>query len=224
MKEQRLWHRYSHVCFFSYALIYMPWFYYLEQRTEVHYHYIRCALDHLIPFNRYFIVPYYFWFLFVGATGLYFFFASKTDFQKLAIFLIIGMTSFLLISTFYPTAVHLRPAVVPGDDIFTSWVRLLYRIDTPTNVFPSIHVYNSLGCLIVISHSKRLQEKQFLISATHVFVFMIILSTLFLKQHSIIDVAGAFVFALIVKVVLYGVEDVNRFKINLKSIKRRAIL
>lgn len=224
MKKRKLWKKYNHAWVLLYALIYMPWFCYLEQRTNVHYYYIKCALDYLIPFNRYFIVPYYLWFVFVGVTGTYFFFTDKKGFQKLAAFLITGMTLFLLVSTFYPTALHLRPLVVEGNDIFAQLVRLLYRLDTPTNVFPSIHVYNSLGCLVAISNSEKLQKKRYVIPATRLMTVLIILSTLFLKQHSIIDVFGACILALVMRVILYGAEEYNRFKIRIKTGKRRAIL
>ena len=38
----------------------------------------------------------------------------------------------------------IRPGVFPRDNLFTRAVGLLYRIDTPTNVLPSMHVFNAI--------------------------------------------------------------------------------
>lgn len=55
------------------------------------------------------------------------------------------MTIFLIVSYAYPNAQHLRPVEFPRDNIFTDVVRWLYKTDTPTNILPSIHVFNSLA-------------------------------------------------------------------------------
>ena len=47
-------------------------FCYLENyRPAVYYAPMRCALDHWIPFCKWFVIPYAFWFLFVGGMLLY---------------------------------------------------------------------------------------------------------------------------------------------------------
>lgn len=206
MNKIPLWKKYSHAWVFLYFLIYMPWFTFLEQRTITQYHYIRSALDSHIPFNKYFVIPYLLWFGFIGITVLYFFLADKTGFKKLMTFLIAGMTVFLLISTLYPTALNLRPPMVNGNDMFARLVRFIYEIDTPTNVFPSIHVYNSLGCLIAVIDSQELSQRKAVVFITCVLTIAIILSTMFLKQHSVIDVTGAFLMALAFYPVIYAYE------------------
>ena len=57
----------------------------------------------------------------------------------------IGMTLFIVVSVVYPNELRLRPAGFDHDDIFTRLIINLYRTDNPTNVAPSIHVYNSLA-------------------------------------------------------------------------------
>ena len=66
------------------------------------------------------------------------------------------MTVFLLISTFFPNIQHLRPLKMPRDNVFTHLVLLLQKVDTPTNLWPSIHVYNSIGAHLTISCRPRL--------------------------------------------------------------------
>ena len=65
--------RYKHAWVFLYALIYMPWFWFLEKHVTMNYHVVQTALDEEIPFIEYFIVPYMLWFVFIAATFLYFF-------------------------------------------------------------------------------------------------------------------------------------------------------
>ena len=48
----------------GYMCIYFPIFSLLEQFCEPRY-VIHCALDDIIPFNEWFVIPYVIWFLFV---------------------------------------------------------------------------------------------------------------------------------------------------------------
>ena len=50
--------KYGHAWAFLYALIYMPWFMWLEKTVTTDYHVIHVALDDKIPFCEYFIIPY----------------------------------------------------------------------------------------------------------------------------------------------------------------------
>lgn len=59
-----------------------------------------------------------------------------------------------------PTDSTFVPAVMPRDNIFTRMVAALYRTDTPTNLWPSIHVYNSLGAHFAIIRSKCFEKKK----------------------------------------------------------------
>jgi membrane-associated phospholipid phosphatase len=83
-------------------------------------------------------------------------------------------------------------------------VERLYEVDTPTNVTPSIHVYNSLGVMIAVwkTDAKLVRSKVSRISMT-VLGFLIILSTMFLKQHSFSDVIIATGLALFSYILVY---------------------
>ena len=86
----------------SYILVYLPWFFYLEQKVTDNYAVMHVALDDRIPFNEYFIIPYLFWFVYVAGAVLYFFFTDKQDYYRLCTFLFVGMTISLLICTVFP--------------------------------------------------------------------------------------------------------------------------
>lgn len=190
-----LLHKYKHAWVFLYAFIYFPWFCYLEKNVTNEFHIIHTALDEKIPFVELFVIPYLLWFGFITFAALYFFFTDQTGFYRMAAFMITGMTVFLIISTIYPNGQILRPTEFARDNIFVDMVRHLYEGDTPTNIFPSIHAYNSIGVHLAVRNSERLKKNRLAQHGTFVLSVLIILSTMFLKQHSILDVIGAIVLA-----------------------------
>ena len=74
-----------------YAIPFYIWFYLLEINVKPEI-WLRSSLDNLIPFNEWFVVPYYFWYLYVPAAIVYLFFTSKEHYLKLCGFLFTGMT------------------------------------------------------------------------------------------------------------------------------------
>lgn len=198
--------KYKHGWVFSYILIYVPWFLYLEKHVTKNYLVIHAAIDDEIPFIEYFIVPYLLWFVFIAAVMLYFFFTDVEGFYKLARLMFTGMTIFLVVSTLVPNGLNIRPYIFERDNIFVDMVKLLYRADTPTNVMPSIHVYNSLAACIAICQSKALQKHRAVCVGSYVLAALIILATMFLKQHSVIDVTTAFVMAYMLYQFFYAPE------------------
>lgn len=198
--------KYKHGWVFSYLFVYLIWFFYLEKHVTKNYLEIHSAIDDRIPFIEYFIIPYLSWFLFIAIVFLYFFFTDVEGFYRLARLTFAGMTIFLIISTLIPNGVHLRPVVFERDNVFVDMVRMLYWADTPTNVMPSIHVYNSLAACIAICHSRKLQEHKAVCYAAYFIAALIILSTMFLKQHSVVDVSTAFVMAYTLYFVFYVPE------------------
>lgn len=190
-----LLHKYKHAWVFLYAFIYFPWFYYLEKNVTDEFHIIHTAFDEKIPFVEFFVIPYLLWFGFITFALLYFFFTDKNDFYRMTAFLITGMTVFLIISTLYPNGQMLRPTEFTRGNIFVDLVKQLYRTDTPTNIFPSIHAYNSIGVYLAVRNSERLRKHKLVQCSSLILSVLIILSTLFLKQHSVIDVIGAMVLA-----------------------------
>ena len=201
-----LFDKYKHAWVFVYVLIYLPWFFYLEKQVTYDYNLVQTDLDYKIPLLEIFIIPYLLWFLFVACTVVYFFFKDRQEFYRLAIFLAFGMTLFLIICTIWPNGHTLRPQYYERDNILVDLVKRLHTTDTPTNVFPSIHVYNSLACYAAVRNSKHLKNKKWIQVITFALTASITLSTMFLKQHSFIDVIGAGVFALIAYYFVYANE------------------
>ncbi len=185
-----------------YGVIYLAWFGHLEKTIDK-YRIIHVTLDDYIPFCEIFVIPYFLWFLYVAVVVGYFFFKDKDDYYKCCTFLFTGMTIFLLVSTLWPNGQNLRLATMPRDNIFTHMVAMLYKTDTPTNLWPSIHVYNSLGCHFAIIKSTHFEKKKGIRIASLILCSSIILATMFIKQHSVYDVTTAFIMATIMYLIVY---------------------
>ena len=196
--------KYKHAWLLLYAFIYLPWFCYLEKTVTRNFHVMHASLDDLIPFNEYFIVPYLLWFLYVGAAIFYFLITSKEDYYKLCIFLFSGMTISLIICTFFRNGTDLRPVIDPDKNIFTALVAYIYRTDTCTNVFPSIHVYNSIGVHIAVARSERLRGHRLIRLGSGLLMISICMATVFLTQHSVLNLIGAVILAYVIYGIVYG--------------------
>lgn len=221
---KKFYERYKHaIPLFIYAIIYLSWFGYLEKTVKRPANLIHMNLDDKIPFCEVFIVPYLLWFVYISAVVLYFFFKDKQDYYRACTFLFTGMTVFLVVSTLWPNGHHLRPAVMPRDNIFSTMVAMLYKTDTPTNLWPSIHVYNSLGAHFAVFRNEKLHRKPVIHIGSLVLCVSIILSTMFLKQHSVFDVLTAFIMAAVMYIVVYGFDIVTIWQNHRYGVRRRRI-
>ena len=102
-------------------------------------------------------------------------------------YLLIWITAYVFFFVVYPTAAP-RPDSVTGEG-FAMWgLRALYSADPPHNCFPSLHVAHSFVSALACSRVHRRLGLVALIAAT-----LVALSTLFTKQHYVLDVvAGVF--------------------------------
>lgn len=208
MKELKgLCQKYGHaVPLLLYGIIYLSWFTWLERTNTKNYHIIHMAVDDDIPFCEVFIIPYLLWFAYVSAVVVFLFFKNKTDYYKSCAFLFTGMTVFLIISTLFPNGHNLRLTEMPRDNVFTSMVAALWKTDTPTNLWPSIHVYNSIGAHLAVMHNETLRSKKPIWMGSGILALSIILSTMFIKQHSVFDVLTGILMGTFMYVLVYRRE------------------
>lgn len=185
-----------------YAVFYMMAFFYLERRN-VAVHEIDFELDAYIPFCEVFIVPYLLWFAYVAVTVVFLCIRDRDESERLVAFLVTGMTMFIVISAVFPNGHNLRPTVFPRENIFTDLIRNLYAADTPTNILPSIHVYNSIAIMIAVTRSRCFAGHGVIRAAMLGLGFSIICSTVLIKQHSMLDVLLAFLLSAVMYSVCY---------------------
>ena len=116
------------------------------------------------------------------------------------------MTISLIICTFFPNGTDLRIEVDPQKN-FCSWlVSMLHVADTSTNVFPSIHVYNSVAVHCSVMNSAALRDKVWLRRGSFAAMVLICMSTVVLKQHSVLDVVGALILAYLMYPLVYATD------------------
>ena len=201
---KKFYQKYKHaIPLIVYFTIYMTWFSHLEKTVTKDYRVIHTFLDDYIPFCELFVIPYFLWFGYVAVTVLFFLLKNKEDYYKTCTFLFTGMTIFLIISTLFPNGHDLRLTEMPRDNIFTRMVNGLWATDTATNLWPSIHVYNSLGAHFAITKSSCFENKKGIRIGSLILCVSIILSTMLIKQHSVFDVITAFIMAFIMYLVVY---------------------
>ena len=149
------------------------------------------AVDKFIPFNKYFILPYVSWYVFMPFFSAVLCILDKERYFKLLITLNIGMITCYIIYYFYPTYVP-RPMII-GTDFFSNTVLNLYEVDNPYNCFPSIHVLNSVLIALYTYESEKVYK--FIKAICVIISGSIILSTMFIKQHYFADVVAGIIFA-----------------------------
>ncbi len=190
-KKLRLRNLYSkefrHLFLLLFWFFYLLSFFILERVVIAQYTSVYSQLDDIIPFCEFFIIPYVFWYLYLVIIHLYTLKYDVDSFKKLMYFLILSFGIATVVFMVFPNMQQLRPKDFTRDNIFTDTVKFLYVIDTNTNVCPSLHVVGSLAVLFTAWNTKGLNRPLyrtiFLIVAV-----LIMLSTVFLKQHSVVDI------------------------------------
>ena len=195
--------RFAHVKLLGGWLVYFL-FYFLTENLipPERCHVIHSALDDLIPFNEYFAVFYCFWYVLLVGSLLYYFLYDVESFKNLQRFIIVTQVAAMLVYILYPSIQLLRPAVMPRDNILCRLMFAIYAFDTPTGVCPSLHVAYSIGIASVWCKDRRAPGwwKAFVV----VCAVLISLSTAFVKQHSVIDIASALPVGLLAEYLVYG--------------------
>ena len=125
---------------------------------------------------------------------------------------------------FLPTAI-VRPQL-NGDSIWMSLLRHLYRVDTPDNLFPSIHCILGWHCWIAVRDKKDFPI--WLRGSNLLLAVAVCLSTLTVRQHVLLDVLAG----ILLSEICYSISDImpirslytglaDRLTGNIKPIQER---
>lgn len=208
-------YKYKHAWVFIYMIPYLLWYFGLQHwRGDVVFVDVYTSIDKMLPFVPLFIWPYIYWYLFVVVTVLYLFFVDTSDFYKNVAFLFIGMTICLIIFSIFPTSYDHRPINWEADPISSFFINSIYTADKCQNVFPSIHVYNSIGCAIAVVKHEGFKNNKTIKGVAIISAILITLSTMLIKQHSIMDALSAGVLAIIMYIFVYKIDYTSFFKRN----------
>ena len=199
-----------HLWYQLYWVIYLVWFFWLDNTITQPKYIIHAPLDDLIPFNKWFVIPYCSWFLLLVAVTALLWWKDTASYDKLCLMMFSGMTFCLIVYMLLPNGLDLRPTVEEiGRSNPAMWVmQLLWKADASVNVCPSIHCQSTACMAIAISESKLAEERPVLRPIALVWAALICLSTVFTKQHSVLDVVCGLAVAVVWLPVLY--RDRNR--------------
>ncbi|MBD1929941.1 inositol phosphorylceramide synthase [Trichocoleus sp. FACHB-90] len=143
-------------------------------------HVVKLQFEEQIPFLPFFSIPYISFIPFLLITIIYLAFFYK-KYQSVFISFLSCQLIAYLVYTFYQTSVS--RADIVSKDIFSTIVAYIYSVDKPYNCFPSLHVSLSMICLLY-----WIKTSPVIKIPMSIFVALIILSTLFIKQHYVLDV------------------------------------
>ena len=195
-------------------------FYWAEQVFHpARFYVMHCWLDDYIPFCELFLIPYLSWFLFLFGIHIYTFLFDRPAFQKLMHFIILVYSIALLIFFLYPNCQTLRPAVFPRDNAFTRFIAAFYQFDTNTNVCPSLHVVGSLAVWTAARETRLFLRRKWRLFF-HAATILICLSTVFLKQHSVLDLLAGVVVCLLAYAPVYRRQQLYSLLLSLRRTKQ----
>lgn len=208
--------QFSHLFYLLFWPIWGLLFSWLEGRDEIEYHVVECELDELIPFCEFFVIPYLFWFIFLAGMLVYGLFLDVEAFRKMSQFILITYMTTALIYIIWPSQQMLRPETFARDNIFTRFMAHFYAFDTNTNVCPSLHVIGSMAALFAGWNSKYFCRRPWKITFV-IITILICLSTVFLKQHSALDVLPALVISFAAYFPIYASKKKTQGHVKLEA-------
>lgn len=185
---------------------------------------VESALDRKIPFCEWFLIPYVIWYFCIAYVLIYPLFKDKREFWRANLLIDLCMILPMIFCTVVPNGIDtaLRPdfATLGRENILTWGVQLIYAADSPPrNCMPSMHVSVAWAMFFAILQSKIMLKKPIYKALFGVFALLVSLATVFIKQHSILDVFVGFGVAVLVFIAVYIGEKVYDKKVydNKKS-------
>ena len=153
------------------------------------------AIDSKIPFNIWFMIPYCSWYFLILIVPYYLYKSDKDSFTRYIYDYIMCTVLANAIFIIYPTTV-LRPEVA-STNMLTGITHMIFAIDTPvTNCFPSLHCAMSVFFIACTLENKNISKTTKIVIT--LISILIMISTLFVKQHVFIDLVSGDIIALIV--------------------------
>lgn len=176
-------------------------------------HDLTTSFDEKLPLIPVFMIIYFGCFLFWIVFDIMCMRTNKDFCAKYFSFEIISRLICGIIFILLPTY-NVRPAV-SENGLFETFLLFLYKIDTPDNLFPSIHCLISWNCFVGMRKTRcynPLYTYLALISALLVFA-----STLFTKQHVIADIISAIIVSELSWFIVERTKIDNWFRKRLKK-------
>lgn len=187
-----------------YLPAYLASFFIIEHFITDNYWATQTVLDSYVPFCEWFIFPYVSWSPLLVVLGVYLILKDGEGFRRYMWYIMVTFTTAVVFCILIPNGQDLRPAVMEHHNLAAWLVEYTYSIDTNTNVFPSVHVVGVIDAWFAIWHTRGLKKRAWRWS-TAVYGVLIIASTVFIKQHAVIDVLAGLVVGFLGNYIVYGI-------------------
>lgn len=146
-----------------------------------------------LPLCKYFVYIYNSWYPFIFLTAFITYKKDENIYKKLILSLLIGAILSHITFIVYPSMV-IRPNI-EVNSLTDAFLKLTYTLDTPAvNCLPSVHC---LFCFISMFYITKINIKTKNKILINIYLILIVLSTLFTKQHLLIDLILAFIYSLV---------------------------
>ncbi len=178
----------------SISFYYLDWHNNLLWKEGSSFHYLNTWIDQSVPFEPEFVWLYLLYYPFCFAPIILL--TNIDTFRRIALAYLFEDVIAFIVFIVYPTKM-IRPDIVVNS-ISTEALSLVYKVDPGFNVFPSLHVANSLlVALIFYRYNKKLGILFILIAV------LISISTLYVKQHYLLDIFAGVIDALVVYAIVF---------------------
>lgn len=184
--------------------------YCLVKLTPMKVNLIGTDMDANIPFVSEFVYAYISWYIMLFIVPYWFYKCSVKSFNKYYLIVLLSIIFVSIVYVLYPTTINRPNILVDG---LSNWiVNLIYTIDTPAlNCFPSMHCLISFVFIYLAIETKDISHKLkiFII----IWSILVILSTIFIKQHVLMDVISAFLISFVIYKLIDYISLFKKFKI-----------
>lgn len=192
----------KHIVYLLYIALYLPIFMLEEKYLHTGYLVSYLPLDSKIPFCEWFAIPYYLWEPYLFFTGFYLFYTHEENFKDFMRFLGWSFFTVVIIYAIFPNGQNLRPTNFAHDNFCVDIVKWTYATDSNTNVCPSLHVVGTMTAVIALWRIRSPKHMGWQVVSVTLAVF-ICLSTVFIKQHSILDIFAGVALSILFYFIIY---------------------
>jgi len=210
----------KHIWLCLYFPLYILLFFVIENNTPTSGYWVTdLPIDAMIPFIPQMVWGYCLFYILFAAVGIPLLIGDGEAFSRWMYYLMAAFTITLIFDVVLPNGQALRPTDFVPNSISGKLLAFIWSIDTPTNVFPSMHVLGCIGDAAAAIDSRLFTrwQKGVILSSSGICC----VSTVLVKQHAFIDTIGAFAFAVPIILIVYGSEikkSINsRRKLNYKQ-------
>ena len=201
------WQKYGHWLYALILPLYLAGFFIEEHFIDGSAPYLvsYMPIDAHIPFCEWWYIFYVLWYPLLGGVGLYLAFRDPKGFKRYMTYIGVSFFTALLLFALFPNGQDLRPDLdtLGRENLFTRLIGVLYAYDTNTNVCPSLHVVGSLAAWFAVLHNDRLRRTRWVPIVVGVLACLISISTVMIKQHSLLDMIVGVPYALFLYRLLY---------------------